>query len=368
MERKGLTDAERVDWLRLSRTQNVGPVAFRDLLRRYGSARRALDALPDLLRGKRLKTPSAASIETELAAASEMGIRYLAACEPDYPEALFHTDPPPPVIGVRGDVAMLHRPCVAMVGSRNASALGRRFAAQLAGELGQRGYVVVSGLALGIDASAHAAALPTGTVAVLGGGPDHVYPRRNADLYADIAERGAIVSESPLGYTAQARDFPRRNRIISGLSAGVVVVEAAERSGTLITARYAAEQGREVMACPGSPLDPRAKGCNRLLRQGATLVESADDVVEALEARPRVLLEDGAGYTSPPFDMDMADDQVASAKSSLLALASPVPTPRDLLIREAALPAGLANAALLELELEGAVVVEPDGRISALAS
>ena len=367
MERKGLSDAERLDWLRLSRTQNVGPVAFRDLLRRYGSAGKALEALPDLLRGKRLKTPSVASLKAEVERAAELGIRYVAACEPDYPEPLSHIDPPPPVISVRGNISLLHKPCVAMVGSRNASALGRRFAAQLAGNLGRRGYVVVSGLALGIDASAHAAALGTGTVAVLGGGPDHVYPRQNADLYADIAERGAIVSESPLGYTAQARDFPRRNRIISGLSAGVVVVEAAERSGTLITARYAAEQGREVMACPGSPLDPRAKGCNRLLRQGATLVETADDVVEALEARPRVLLEGGQGYVSQPFDPTGAEDEVASAKNRLLSLASPVPTPRDLLIREAGLAAGLANAALLELELEGAVVVEPDGRISALA-
>ena len=359
-----LSHTERLDWIRLARTQNVGPVAFRDLLRRFGDPASALAALPNMLRGKRLKTPSRADIERELDQASELGIRYLAACEPDYPEPLAHTDPPPPVISVRGRAELLSAPCVAVVGSRNASALGRRFAAQLAGELGQRGYTVVSGLALGIDAAAHQASLDTGTVAVLGGGPDHVYPRKNTDLYANIAERGAIVSESPLGYTAQARDFPRRNRIISGLSQGVVVVEAAERSGTLITARLAAEQGREVMACPGSPLDPRAKGCNRLLREGATLVESADDIVEALTRKPLRLFEPGSDYTAADFDPDMAGEAIADARDTLLSLASPSPTPRDLLIRESGLPTGVANAALLELELLGELTVEPDGRVA----
>ena len=364
MKRQGLTDRERADWLRLSRTQNVGPVAFRELLRRFGSAAAALEALPELASRKQVKVPPLSEIEQEIAEAGEHGVRYLAACEPDYPEALFHTDPPPPVISVKGDVSVLHVPCVAMVGSRNASALGRKFAAHLARGLGEAGYTVVSGLALGIDAAAHQAALPTGTAAVLGGGPLHVYPRQNADLYHAIAEQGVIVSESPLHYTAQARDFPRRNRIISGLSKGVVVVEAAERSGTLITARYAGEQGREVMACPGSPMDPRTKGCNRLIRQGATLVETVEDVVNALESASRQLLEPDGGFDGTYFDASKALGRIETAKATLLELASSTPTPRDDLIRESGVPVAIANAALLELELSGDVSVEPDGRIA----
>jgi len=364
VKRVELTYQERLDWLCLSRTQNVGPVAFRDLLRRYGSARGALEALPDLVTSRKLKTPNRADIEAELDAAREADVIYLAACEPDYPEALFHTDPPPPIISVIGNIARLSTPSVAIVGSRNASALGRKFAAHLAQGLGEAGQTIVSGLALGIDASAHKAALPTGTVAVLGGGPDHIYPRQNAELYNSIAEQGTIVSESPLGYRAQARDFPRRNRIISGLSQGVVVVEAAERSGTLITARYALEQGRDVMACPGSPLDPRTKGCNRLIRQGATLIENVDDVLDALANRPRQLFEPYDSYAQVSFDWKAAASDIASAKTQLMDLASPTPTPRDDLIRESGCPVPIANAALLELELEGRLAVEPDGRIA----
>ena len=364
MKRRALSQTERTDWLCLSRTQNVGPVAFRDLLRRYGTAREALDALPDLVSTRKLRTPNRSDIERELDAAREAGVRYLAACEPEFPEALFHIDPPPPMISVIGDVARLSTPSVAIVGSRNASALGRKFAAHLAQGLGEAGQTIVSGLALGIDAAAHQAALPTGTVAVLGGGPDHIYPRQNTELYHSITEQGAIVSESPLGYRAQARDFPRRNRIISGLSQGVVVVEAAERSGTLITARYALEQGRDVMACPGSPLDPRTKGCNRLIRQGATLVETVEDVLDALANRPHQLLEPDDSYGQVEFDWKAAASDIAAAKEQLMALSSPTPTPRDDLIRESGCPTPIANAALLELELEGRLAVEPDGRIA----
>ena len=364
MKRRTLTREQRADWLRLSRTQNVGPVAFQKLLQRHGTAEAALRALPPLSGGRRRKIPTEAEIAREIDAMEAGGIRLLASCEPDYPANLARLDPPPPLISVRGRVELLAEPVVAMVGSRNASAAGRKLAAHIARELGAAGRVVVSGLALGIDAAAHAASLDTGTVAVLGGGLNHVYPRQNAELFHTIAERGALVSESPLGYTAQARDFPRRNRIVSGLAAGVVVVEAAERSGTLITARYALEQNREVMACPGSPLDPRTKGCNRLIRDGAHLVESAQDILDILDTLPRTLLETDESYTPPPFDWQAAGGEIAEAKAALIALASVTPTPRDDLIREAGLPTPIASAALLELELDGSLEVEPDGRVA----
>ena len=365
MKRRELTDRERADWLQLSRTQNMGPVAFRDLLKRFGTAEAALGGLPQIVTKRKLEVPRRADIEAEVEALAARGGRMLAACEPEFPLALYNIDPPPPVISVLGDVAMLSKPCVAIVGSRNASALGRKFAGHLARGLGEAGHVVVSGLALGIDAAAHRGAMETGTVAVLGGGVNHVYPKQNREIYAEIRERGALVSESPLGYTAKARDFPRRNRIVSGLSAGVVVVEAAERSGTLITARYGAEQGREVMACPGSAMDPRAKGCNRLIRQGATLVESVEDVLDALSGRAAPeLLEAEEAFGGAAFDWEAAAGDIARARDVLLGLASPTPTPRDDLIRESGIPVAVASAALLELELEGEVSVERDGRVT----
>lgn len=259
----------------------------------------------------------------------------------------------------------MHKPCVAIIGSRNASAIGQRFAGSLAAELGQAGYTIVSGLARGIDAAAHQGSLTTGTAAVLGGGVDHIYPRENTELHAHIVQNGAIVSESPMGYRATARDFPRRNRIISGLCRGVIVIEAAERSGTLITARYALEQNREVMAAPGSPLDPRTKGCNRLIRQGAHLIESAEDVIAVLETiRPLGLEEPTDLFTSAPFDAERAEADIARAKSQVQDLLSPTPTPRDDIIRASGLPLPVVTAALLEMELAGEVHVEPDGRVS----
>ena len=257
---------EKRDWLRLIRTPTIGPVAFRDImLRAGGDAAKALELLPELTRGKRINVPIQADIEAEMDAHDARDIHLLASCEPSYPAALRAIDPPPPVISVWGHPDILSKPCVAVIGSRNASAIGQRFAGKIARDLGEAGLTIVSGLARGIDTQAHWGALETGTAAVLGGAVDHVYPSQNADLFEEIKNKGALISESPLGYRATARDFPRRNRIISGLSKGVVVIEAAERSGTLITARYALEQGRDVMAAPGSPLDPRVKGCHRLL-------------------------------------------------------------------------------------------------------
>lgn len=360
-----LSFTERRDWLRLIRTQNVGPVSFRDLINRYGDASTALDALPSLIRKKPIHPPRPDQVEAEMDYAEQMGVRLICAVEPDYPKYLRALDPPPPVISVLGRLDVLHKPCVAIIGSRNASAIGQRFAGSLAAELGQAGYTIVSGLARGIDAAAHQGSLTTGTAAVLGGGVDHIYPRENTELHAHIVQNGAIVSESPMGYRATARDFPRRNRIISGLCRGVIVIEAAERSGTLITARYALEQNREVMAAPGSPLDPRTKGCNRLIRQGAHLIESAEDVIAVLETiRPLGLEEPTDLFTSAPFDAERAEADIARAKSQVQDLLSPTPTPRDDIIRASGLPLPVVTAALLEMELAGEVHVEPDGRVS----
>jgi len=360
-----LSFTERRDWLRLIRTQNVGPVSFRDLINRYGDASAALDALPSLIRNKPINPPRVDQVEAEMDHAEQMGVRLICAIEPDYPKYLRALDPPPPVIAVMGRADVLHRPCVAIIGSRNASAIGQRFANGLAAELGQAGYTVVSGMARGIDSAAHQGSLATGTAAVLGGGVDHIYPRENAELHAQVQENGAIVSESPLGYRATARDFPRRNRIISGLCRGVIVIEAAERSGTLITARYALEQNREVMAAPGSPLDPRTKGCNRLIRQGAHLIESAEDVIAVLETlRGLDLEEPGESFASAPFDANRVEEDIAKAKRQVVDLLSPTPTPRDDIIRASGLPVPLVTAALMEMELAGDAIVEPDGKIS----
>lgn len=360
---RALSDAERRDWLRLARTENVGPVTFDQLIQRYGEAGAALAALPELARrGGRmggLKIASVADAEKELADGQRLGARLIASCEPDFPQALAALDPPPPLIWTRGQVELLHRPTVAIVGARVASAAGQRFARGLAAELGQAGLVVVSGMARGIDGAAHEAALATGTVAVLGGGVDDVYPADHADLYARIVRDGCVVSESEPGRTAVARDFPRRNRIISGLSQAVVVVEAELRSGSLITARLAAEQGREVLAVPGSPLDPRAKGCNDLIRQGAALCEGAEDVLRALEGL-RGFREPDRRYAAdpgPPPD-DGLRDRVA-------ALLSPTPVSRDEIVRAVGAPAPAVFAALVELSLAGRAELQPGGMVAA---
>jgi DNA processing protein len=369
MTPRALSFAERRDWIRLYRTHTVGPVAFWGLIGRYGSAAKALDALPSLIRRKDVHPPSREQVEAEMDASEQQGIRILCAIEPDYPELLRCVDPVPPLISVWGDVSLTARPCVAIIGSRNASAIGQKFAAQIAGELGDEGFTIVSGLARGIDAAAHASAMNTGTVGVLGGGVDHIYPKQNTELHLDMRERGLLVSESPLGYRATARDFPRRNRLISGLSLGVVVIEAAERSGTLITARYALEQNREVMAAPGSPLDPRTKGCNRLIRQGAALIETAQDVVDCLEnsradAMPTSLFDPSNDFDDVPFDSSRAQADLERAKEALMQAASFTPTHKDDLIRASGVPIGLAAAALLEMELNADILVEVDGRIS----
>lgn len=362
---RDLTPAAKRDWLRLARTENVGPVTFAQLISRFGEASAALAALPELARRSGrvspLGVPTLVEIEGELADGEALGARLIASCEADFPSALAALDPPPPVIWVRGQVALLHRSVVAVVGARVASASGQRFARGLAAALGAADQVVASGLARGIDGAAHLGSLPTGTIAVLGGGVDDIYPPQHQDLYAQILEAGAVVSESRPGQTAQARDFPRRNRIISGLSRAVVVVEAEIRSGSLITARLAAEQGREVLAVPGSPLDPRARGCNDLIRQGAAICEGADDVLRALEGLGGFREPDARYSPGPPALSDAAADRL---REQVFALISPTPTPRDELIRAAGAPAAHVLAALSELALAGRVEFSPGGQVA----
>jgi DNA processing protein len=357
-----LTDEQRRAWLRLARTENVGAVTFDQLIVRYGTAAKALAALPELARrgGRAIRLATDAEVDKELADGAALGARLICACEGDFPQALAALDPPPPLIWVRGRAELLRQPAVAVVGARVASAAGQRFARGLASDLGQAGQVIVSGLARGIDAAAHEGGLATGTVAVLGGGVDDIYPPEHASLYARIAEQGCIVSESEPGRAAVARDFPRRNRIISGLSRAVVVVEAEFRSGSLITARLAAEQGREVLAVPGSPLDPRARGTNDLIRQGAAVCEGAEDVLRALEGL--------SGFREPGPDRYVPGDPVQpdeALREAVAALLSPTPVSRDELVRATGAPAPLVSAALVELALAGRCELLPGGLAAA---
>lgn len=357
-----LTEVERFARLRLARTDRVGPVAFSQLIQRFGSAERALDALPDLSRnrgGARYALPAAEVIEAELEAGARVGARLILWGEDAYPKSLAAVDPPPPLLWTLGEPDLLKRPCIAVVGARIASAGGQRIARGLARQLGEAGYVVVSGLARGVDAAAHRGALETGTAAVLGGGADDIYPPDNADLYHQIAQRGCIASESPIGARAQARDFPRRNRLISGLSKGVVVVEAEIRSGSLITARLAAEQGRDVFAVPGSPLDPRARGPNELLRQGAILCEGIEDIERAFTTlRTLRDVETAASFDPAP---DLTPVEILDRIEALL---SPAPIARDELARAAGLSIAETAGALLELHLAGRATILAGGLAS----
>lgn len=370
MKRATLSDVERIDWLRLARTSGVGPVTFAKLIERFGDAQSAIDALPRLARrggrAKPLKPASRDEARRELDRLDSLSARLLCACEPDYPDLLASLDPPPPVISVIGPLDPDARPVCAMVGARNASAIGLRFAGDLARQLGEAGIVVASGLARGIDGAAHAATLESGTMAVVAGGLASIYPPEHAELHAAIARKGLIVSEMPPDYTPQARDFPRRNRLISGLSLGVVVIEAAERSGSLITARYALEQGREVMAAPGSPLDPRAKGTNRLLRDGAALIESLDDVIAVLEQtrRPSVEAPAMGDYEDEPLDPHQLEKEADEVREQVASLLSPSPVHRDELVRHTGAPARAVIAALVELELAGRALIHADGSVS----
>jgi len=365
MKRRALSGDERRDWLRLSRTPNVGPITFFQLLERFNdSAAQALEALPDLVKksgsNRNLQPPPRSEIDRELEAAHKAGARFIAACEPEFSPALAQGDAPPPLIALRGDAKLLRQPSIALVGARNASAVGRKMARDLAHDLGKAGYVIVSGMARGVDGEAHAASIDTGTIAVLAGGVDQIYPPEHDRLYEALCERGAVITEAPMRYVAQARDFPKRNRIIAGLSVAVVVIEAAERSGSLITARCALEQNREVMAVPGSPLDTRATGSNRLIKQGAALIENADDVLNALQGMSMPSFEE------PPPDRYAARGAppTAALMSQLRQALSPTPTPIVEIVRIVDAPLPLILAAICELELAGEAVTHVGGNVS----
>ena len=402
---RNLDDAEKLDWLRLIRSENVGPRTFKILLDRYVTASSALNALPQLVKkgtSRDIKICSRVDAEAEWARAQKLNIRFVAVCEPAYPEALRSIDAPPPLIAVAGQAEVLARPIVSIVGSRNASASGLVFTERLAQGLASAGYVVASGLARGIDVKAHMASLQTGTIAVLAGGHDHIYPSEHEGLARRICEAGALISEMPLGWEPRARDFPRRNRIVAGLSLGVVVVEASRRSGSLITARFANEQGREVFAVPGSPLDARSEGTNDLIRQGATLCTSAEDVVSALafvrdDGKPPEAMREPLRPTpdaeplweeldlsadfgnpkgpaierrvwhsleetvAPPTTSSAQDGSIARHLASFL---GPTPVQVDELIRATGLEPRVVQAALIELELGGEIVRHDGNRVA----
>ncbi|MGE5266759.1 MAG: DNA-processing protein DprA [Deltaproteobacteria bacterium] len=365
-----LDPEQRLACLRLIRSDNVGPVAFRELINHYGGAVQALEALPELARrgGRAIRICPSDRAQRELEAAEKIGAKILFTIEPGYPALLAHIDAPPPAVYVKGDVALLQRPLIAIVGSRQASAAGLTLARRFATDLGRHGFGTVSGLARGIDAAVHEASLATGTVAVLAGGIDFVYPPENARLQDMIAQSGCLATEMPPGFEPRAKDFPRRNRLVAGMSYGVVVIEAARRSGTLTTARMAAEQGREVFAVPGHPLDPRAEGTNHLLKTGAQIVTGADDVIQSLApvlAGTSIAMEHGSEFEAeaspsprpPPLIGNSDRDRVLSAMT-------PSPIAIDDLARSVDLGARELRVILIELDLAGRIERHGQGLVS----
>lgn len=364
---RALTDAERLDWLRLIRSENVGPITFFQLLDRFGGAGSALEALPELARrggrGGRLRIADESAAEREVEGLAAIGARLIACGEDEYPQALAAIADPPPLVAVRGQAHLLKRPTVAVVGARNASANGRRFAQAITRDLGEAGLVVASGLARGIDTAAHEGAVESGTVAVVAGGIDVIYPPENKALYERIVEGGAVIAEERLGMVPQARHFPKRNRLISGVALGVLVVEAAQRSGSLITARLALEQGREVFAVPGSPLDPRCQGTNDLIRRGATLTQSAADVLAELEG---MLRQPAAARTRTiPASPEPAVDgrELESARGKIMESLGPTPVQVDEIVRQCQLSPAIVAVVLLELELAGRLDRHPGHQV-----
>lgn len=415
-----LSDQQRLDWLRLYRSENIGPRTFQALLNRFGGATAALDALPEMLKqqgGRAISLCSVADAEREMETARRHGARFLARGEPDYPAALAAIDAGPPLVAAIGRLDLLNRPAVALVGSRNASAVGLKMTERLASGLSEAGFVIVSGLARGIDTRAHHVALAGGTVGVLAGGLDKPYPPDNAALFAEMAEKGVILAEMPFGWEPRGRDFPRRNRIISGLSFGTIVVEAARKSGSLITARFALDQNREVFAVPGSPLDPRAEGTNDLIRQGATMALTARDVIDVLlpmveqgppasdgfmkeeggdgmlgsdeplweelslpgiDPAPAFTLHPGEAFEDNPqkrLAQTEAPQRLTEAglpaglpqpapRERILSVLGPAPAELDDVMRSAAVSPRDLHATLLDLELEGRIERHGGNRIS----
>ena len=353
----------RLARLRLIRTPTIGPVTYRQLLARFGSAERAIEALPDLAArggGKPPRIADAATVKREIARVETLGARYLFIDDADYPPLLAELDNAPAVMTIRGDSALFAHTSVAMVGARNASAAACRFARGLAVELGREGVVIVSGLARGLDTAAHQGSLATGTIGVIASGIDIAFPPENRALQEQVAEQGLLIAEQPPGSEPLARNFPHRNRVIAGLATGTVVVEAAPRSGSLITARLAAEAGRDVMAVPGSPLEPRAQGCNLLIREGATLVQSAADILETIRPiDPRMVRAPAS-----PFDGRPGGEPDDADRRALTGLLGPVPVAIDELIRQSGLSPATVALVLLELELAGRIERHAGGRVS----
>ena len=359
-----MTHAERLARLRLIRTPHVGPVSWHQLMQRFGSGEAALDALPDLvLRGGagKPRIAPAETAEREIERVAALGARHIFSDEDDYSPMLREVEGAPPVVVARGDAAMLRRPCVAIVGARNASAIACRFARQLAADLAARDVTVVSGLARGVDTAAHIGALGGSTVGVIASGIDVAFPPENAALQEKIASDQLLIAEQPPGTEPLARHFPSRNRIIAGAAHGTVVIEAAPKSGSLITARRAGDYGREVMAVPGSPLDPRAQGCNLLIREGATLIQTVDDVLEAVgPIDARMVREPARPYTAAPAPMNASDGE----RRSLIDLLGPTPVAVDELVRQSGQAASTVQLLLLELELAGRVERYAGAKIS----
>lgn len=355
------TEDDRVLWLRLLRSRRVGIATFFRLLSEHGSPAAALDALPEIARAagvERYNTFCEEAARTELSRGADAGATLICYGSSEYPKALYDLADPPPLLWARGDISLLNKPSIGMVGARNASSLGGRTARMLASELSEQGHVIVSGLARGIDTSAHIASLEHGTIAVLAGGVDIIYPSENAHLARDISLKGLLISEQPMGLAPQARHFPRRNRLISGLSIGLIVVEAAAKSGSLITARNALDQGREVLAVPGHPFDARASGCNMLIRDGATLVRSAADVLETLAplAPDAPVLQPELSLNIPPPPPERRGlAETAALHQQILSRLGPSPLPEDQLIRDLAQPAATIGPVLVELELDGKI-------------
>ncbi len=376
-----LTNEQRIAWLRLIRSENVGPVTFRELVNQFGGATEALEALPTLSRrgGRRmaLRICRRDEAEAELDAVDRVGAQLVALGEAGYPPWLARIDAPPPLLCIRGLPDIVSRPIISIVGSRNGSAAGQKIARTLATDLGKKGFVIASGLARGIDAAAHRAALETGTIAVLAGGVDVIYPPEHADLHRQIGEQGLLICERPPGLDPRAQDFPRRNRLISGMAAGLIVVEAARRSGSLITARFAAEQGREVFAVPGNPLDPRAEGTNGLLKNGATLVTHADDVVGALEATlawrspppighigERGTLGGDDFWDKAEPDRPPEDPAPADMRARIVQALGAAPIELDEIARASGSTARDMRVVLLELDLAGRIEHHPGNMVS----
>ena len=364
-----MTDEMRLAWLRLYRSENVGPITFRQLINRFGGAEAALTALPELAArgGRRIRIAERAAIEDEMARAARLGARFICLGEPDFPALLRMSDQCPPILAVMGDGAVLSSPTVGIVGARNASLSGIKLTKTFAAELGKAGYAVVSGLARGIDAAAHEAALSTGTIGVFAGGIDRPYPPENKPLMRRIVDDGGcLVSEMPFGWEPRAVDFPRRNKVVAGLSLGLLVVEAAMRSGSLISARLAGEMGRLVFAVPGSPLDPRAGGTNRLLKDGAIIATEPADVIDGLRPLDSRMSPSSGDDLDEPIDDNPSDEPALGEREKILEALGPTPVSIDDIVDHTGASPGAVQLVLLELDLAGRLERHSDGTVSIL--